>query len=554
MLRQLYIQHFTLIDELKIDFTPGFSVITGETGAGKSIILGAIGLLLGNRADSRMVKEGEKKCTVEAHFDITNYHLQDFFEENDIDDDPADCILRRELTSTGKSRAFINDTPVSLATIKQLGEQLVDIHSQHQNLLLQTEDFQLQVVDIIAQNEAQLNDYHTAYEAFRQKENELKALQQQIEKGKENEAFITRELNEIQAAGLEDGQQETLESRNEILTHYEEIITSLQAADHLLDDEEQGALVRIKSTIASLRTIETVFPAAKDLCDRLDTSFIEIKDIAREISGELENIEFDPSELERINEQLNRIYTLEHKYHVNEISQILAIKDDLARQLHYISNSDEELDGLRRQLDDAQKNCEQKAQAISALRADAARKVERETKHYLEALGIPNVRFSVDISRKPLSRDGMDKIIFLFSANKSSAMQPISQVASGGEIARVMLALKAMISGTVKLPTIIFDEIDIGVSGRIAEQMAGIMKEMGDEGRQVISITHLPQIAASGATHYKVEKEETDQGTISRMRLLTTEERVTEIAQMLSGSQISNEAISNAKVLLKLNA
>ncbi|MCI6618066.1 MAG: DNA repair protein RecN, partial [Prevotella sp.] len=315
-----------------------------------------------------------------------------------------------------------------------------------------------------------------------------------------------------------------------------------------------GALVRIKSTIASLRTIETVFPAAKDLCDRLDTSFIEIKDIAREISGELENIEFDPSELERINEQLNRIYTLEHKYHVNEISQILAIKDDLARQLHYISNSDEELDGLRRQLDDAQKNCEQKAQAISALRADAARKVERETKHYLEALGIPNVRFSVDISRKPLSRDGMDKIIFLFSANKSSAMQPISQVASGGEIARVMLALKAMISGTVKLPTIIFDEIDIGVSGRIAEQMAGIMKEMGDEGRQVISITHLPQIAASGATHYKVEKEETDQGTISRMHLLTTEERVTEIAQMLSGSQISNEAISNAKVLLKLNA
>ena len=554
MLRQLYIQHFTLINELKIDFTPGFSVITGETGAGKSIILGAIGLLLGNRADSRMVKEGEKKCTVEAHFDITNYHLQDFFVENDIDDDPSDCILRRELTSSGKSRAFINDTPVSLATIKQLGEQLVDIHSQHQNFLLQTEDFQLQVVDIIARNEGQLNDYREAYEAFRQKEKEFKELQQRIEKSKENEAFITHELNEIQAAGLEEGQQEALEARNEILTHYEDILTSLQTADQLLGDEEQGVLTRIKSTLASLRTVETVYPAIKDLCDRLDTSFIELKDIAREISGGLESIDFDPSELERINDQLNRIYTLEHKYHVNEISQILTIRDDLAKQLRYITNSDEELDSLHRQLAEAQEACEQKAQTISALRVSAAQKVEREAKHYLEALGIPNVRFSVDISRKALSHDGIDKIVFLFSANKSSAMQPISQVASGGEIARVMLSLKAMISGTVKLPTIIFDEIDIGVSGRIAEQMAGIMKEMGDEGRQVISITHLPQIAARGAAHYKVEKEETDQGTISRMRLLTMEERVTEIAQMLSGSQISKEAISNAKVLLKLNA
>ena len=554
MLRQLYIQHFTLINELKIDFTPGFSVITGETGAGKSIILGAIGLLVVNRADSRMVKEGEKKCTVEAHFDITNYHLQDFFVENDIDDDPSDCILRRELTSSGKSRAFINDTPVSLATIKQLGEQLVDIHSQHQNLLLQTEDFQLQVVDIIARNEGQLNDYREAYEAFRQKEKEFKELQQRIEKSKKNEAFITHELNEIQAAGLEEGQQEALEARKEILTHYEDILTSLQTADQLLGDEEQGVLTRIKSTLASLRTVETVYPAIKDLCDRLDTSFIELKDIAREISGGLESIDFDPSELERINDQLNRIYTLEHKYHVNEISQILTIRDDLAKQLRYITNSDEELDSLHRQLAEAQEACEQKAQTISALRVSAAQKVEREAKHYLEALGIPNVRFSVDISRKALSHDGIDKIVFLFSANKSSAMQPISQVASGGEIARVMLSLKAMISGTVKLPTIIFDEIDIGVSGRIAEQMAGIMKEMGDEGRQVISITHLPQIAARGAAHYKVEKEETDQGTISRMRLLTMEERVTEIAQMLSGSQISKEAISNAKVLLKLNA
>lgn len=554
MLRQLYIRNFTLIDELKIEFHPGFSVITGETGAGKSIILGAISMLLGNRADSRQIKNGETKCTIEAHFDLSNYHLLPFFNENDIDYDETDCIIRRELMASGKSRAFINDTPVALSTMKKLGEQIVDIHSQHQNLLLQKEDFQLKVVDIIAEDQQLIDDYKGSYESYKQADEELEELKRQIEKSKEDEDFLRFQYTEIDQARLEDGIQEELEERNKVLAHYEEIKNTLNEADQYLNDDELGVVTRLKSTVSDLRNIEDVFPKIKELSERIDSSYIEIKDIAQEIRIELEHIDFNPSELDEISSKLDVIYSLEHKFHVNTIKELLSIKNSTGMQLHHIDNSDEEIENKKQELKILKTICEDKAASISAYRKKAAIKVETEMKRRLVALGIPNVRFSIEISPKPLSKDGSDKVVFLFSANKSTDLQPISQVASGGEIARVMLSLKAMISGTVKLPTIIFDEIDTGVSGKVAEQMAAIMQEMGNEGRQVISITHLPQIAAYGSTHYKVSKEETAKGTISRMQILTTEERVKEIAQMLSGSSISEAAVNNAKVLLNMKS
>ena len=552
MLKQLYIKNFTLIDELNIQMHPGFSVITGETGAGKSIILGAIGLLLGNRADSKSIKAGRDRCVIEAHFDLSKYNMQQFFTDNDIDEDLSDTIIRRELKGAGKSRAFINDTPVSLTKMRELGEQLVDIHSQHQNLLLQKEDFQLNVVDIIAQDEKQRKNYEAAYNQYKQANQKLNALKAEIEKNRENEDFLRFQFKELDEAQLQNGEQEELEQEYEMLSHSEDIKTALYQADNHLSGDDGNIIERLKQTSEQLANIKDVYPEVTELLERIDSSYIELKDIAQEVNGLTDHVEFDPARLETINERLDKLNSLQQKFHVRDLGELIETYHQLKEQLSHIDHSDEDVEALEQEVTQLLEKAQKQAKELTAIRTKAAKKVEEEMKQRLIPLGIPNVRFSISLTEKPLSHDGGDKVSFLFSANKSTPLQPVTQVASGGEIARVMLSLKAMISGAVKLPTIIFDEIDTGVSGKIAEKMAQIMVEMGNHERQVLSITHLPQIAAMGSHHYKVSKEETDKGTISRMTELSQQERVQEIAQMLSGSDVSEAALANAKELLRI--
>lgn len=550
MLKQLYIKNFTLIDELDIDFQSGFSVVTGETGAGKSIILGAIGLLLGNRADAKLLKAGEERCVIEAHFDLRRYELEPFFKENDIDYDANDCIVRREVNASGKSRAFVNDTPVSLTMMRELGEQLVDIHSQHQNLLLSKEDFQRSVVDIIAADKAMLDEYRQKFHDFRQAEKDYEIFREEVAKNQQSADFMRFQLNELLDARLQDDEQEQLEQQRDTMSHAEDIKSVLYEAETTLSNDENGIVSRTQKIARQMGELARFYPTANDLSERLSTCHIELKDIADEIGKELENIDFDPRQLDSINQRLDLIYSLQKKHQATTMAELIAIRDDLNQKLSHIENSDEELALLRQKANALQQESQAKAKKLTALRTKAARQVEKEVLERLILLGIPNVRFKIELSEKPLSADGADKIVFLFSANKSTPMQPVSEVASGGEIARVMLSLKAMISGAVKLPTIIFDEIDTGVSGRVAEQMAHIMREMGENDRQVVSITHLPQIAATGTTHYKVSKNETKNGTKTTMKRLSDAERIEEIAQMLSGSKITEAAIENAKQLL----
>ena len=552
MLKHLYIKNFALIDILDIDLYPGFSVITGETGAGKSIVLGAIGLLLGQRADLKTLKQGADRCVIEAHFDLSRYHMEAFFEENDIEYDANDCIIRRELTSAGKSRAFINDTPVQLSMLKELGERLVDVHSQHQNLLLNKQDFQMSVLDIIADDARQLADYKQTYDAFHQAAQELETLKEEIERNRQDVDFLQFQYQELAGAHLMNGEQEELEQKSETMTHSEDIKSALYTADNALQAEDTGIVTQLRSAMNALKGISHVFPEAEELAKRMDSTYIELKDIAEEVAPLLEGIDFDPAELDHINERLDRLYELQKKYHAEDTEGLIAMRDSLKQQLDNLDNSDEALKEHEQQVERLKTQCQQKADILTKLRTKAAKKIETEMQQRLVPLGMPNIRFQISITQENLAANGQDKVAYLFSANTSTPLQPVSQVASGGEIARVMLALKAMISGAVKLPTIIFDEIDTGVSGKIAEKMAEIMHEMGSHERQVISITHLPQIAALGAAHYKVEKEETPQGTTSRMEILTPEERITEIAQMLSGSKVTDAAIQNAKDLLKV--
>ena len=551
MLRQLYIRNFTLIDELDITFKPGFSVITGETGAGKSIILGAIGQILGNRADARMVKAGCDKCVIEAHFDLSNYDMESFFDDNDIDYEPEDCIIRRELKANGKSRAFINDTPVALTTARELGQQLVDIHSQHQNLLLQKEDFQLNVVDIIAHNSQLLNDYRTLFDGYAKAKAALREKEEECEKDRANEDFLRFQADELVKAQLVDGEQEELEQELETLSHAEDIKGALFDADNLLSGDDRSITQSCKTMLSRLSDIGDVYPAIRQVTERIDSAYIELKDIARDISNLAESIDFDPARLTMANERLDTIYTLQKKHHVESVAELIAIRDNLTARLNDITNSEDMLEDMRRQVEDMHRKATEAAARLTESRQEAARHVTEQLLAQMTSLGMPNARFEIKFETKELAADGADRISYMFSANKNVPLEPIAQVASGGEVARVMLSLKAMISGAVKLPTIIFDEIDTGVSGRVAEMMAQIMRQMGRADRQVISITHLPQIAALGNTHYKVEKTDTDDTTISRMRMLGHDERITEIAQMLSGSNISDAAIENAKSLLE---
>lgn len=550
MLRSLYIQNYALIEKLDIDFGSGFSVITGETGAGKSIILGAIGLLLGQRADVKSIRRGAAKCVIEARFEIAGYGMQPFFEENELEYED-ECILRREVYASGKSRAFINDTPASLVQMKELGEQLIDVHSQHQNLLLNKEGFQLSVLDLLAHDEDALSKYRSLHREWKQVQQDLELLVAQAEKNKADEDYIRFQLEQLEDAHLAAGEQEELEQEADTLSHAEEIKAGLFRAGQAMNSDEGGLLSVLKECLNTMAGLQKVYPAAGELVERLESSYIELKDISQEISGKEEEIEFNPARLEEVNGRLNLIYTLQQKHRVSTVDELLALADDYAAKLSNITSSDEQIETLKARSEALYNKVKRQAAVLTGLRTAAAREVEKQMAARLVPLGMPNVRFQVEIgARKEPGAQGADAVNFLFSANKNGALQNISSVASGGEIARVMLSVKAMIAGAVKLPTIVFDEIDTGVSGEIADRMADIMQEMGDSDRQVISITHLPQIAARGRAHYKVYKQDNETETNSHIRRLTDEERVGEIAHMLSGATLTDAALNNAKALL----
>lgn len=550
MLRSLYIQNYALIEKLDIRLENGFSVITGETGAGKSIILGAIGLLLGQRADVKAIRRGASKCIIEARFEIAPYGMQPFFEANDLEYED-ECILRREVYASGKSRAFINDTPASLAQMKELGEMLIDVHSQHQNLLLNKEGFQLNVLDILAHNDEALTLYTEYYRNWKQAQQQLDELVARAERDKADEDYVRFQLEQLEEANLKAGEQEELEQEAELLSHAEDIKAGLYRVGQGLSADEGGLLPLLNDCLSTMQSMRNVYPAAEELSERLESSYIELKDIAQEVAGREEEVEFNPARLDEVNERLNLIYTLQQKHRVSTVGELLALQEEYALRLSAITSSDDQIEELKQQCADLYNKVKQQAAVLTESRVAAAREVERQMASRLVPLGMPNVRFQVEIgARKEPGVHGADTVSFLFSANKNGTLQSISSVASGGEIARVMLSLKAMIAGAVKLPTIVFDEIDTGVSGEIADRMADIMQEMGDSNRQVISITHLPQIAARGRVHYKVYKEDNENETNSHIRRLTDEERVEELAHMLSGATLTEAALNNARALL----
>ena len=552
MLRSLYIQNYALIEKLDINFDSGFSVITGETGAGKSIILGAIGLLLGQRADVKSIRVGASKCIIEARFDISAYGMQPFFEENELEYE-EECILRREVYASGKSRAFINDSPASLSQMKELGELLIDVHSQHQNLLLNKEGFQLNVLDILSHNESDLIAYQSVYQEWKQAQHDLEALISRAEQDRSDEDYLRFQLEQLGDARLSAGEQEELEQEADTLSHAEEIKAGLYRAGQTLYSDEGGLLSGLKDCLNAMLGLQNVFPPAGELAERLESTYIELKDISQEISGKEEEVEFNPARLGEVNERLNLIYTLQQKHRVSTIDELLKMEEEYAAKLSAITSSDENIEDLKARCGVLYNKVKQQAGILTKARTAAAREVEKQMAARLMPLGMPNVRFQVEMGvRKEPGVHGADTVSFLFSANKNGTLQNISSVASGGEIARVMLSIKAMIAGAVKLPTIVFDEIDTGVSGEIADRMADIMQEMGMSDRQVISITHLPQIAARGHAHYKVYKQDNEKETNSHIRRLTDQERVEEIAHMLSGATLTEAALNNAKSLLGL--
>ena len=553
MLRNLHVKNLALIDEAEVDFEKGLNILTGETGAGKSIILGAIGLLLGQRADVKAIRHGASKCIIEARFDISAYGMRPFFEENELEYD-EECILRREVQSSGKSRAFINDTPASLAQVKELGEQLIDVHSQHQNLLLNKEGFQLNVLDILAHNDAALAKYRLCYDEWKQTDRELAELVLLAEKSRSDEDYIRFQLEQLEEACLVEGEQEELEQEAETLSHAEEIKAGLYRVEQSFASDEGGLLSYLKDSLNTLNNLQRVYQPAKELTERMESAYIELKDISHEVSLQSDSVEFNPVRLDEVNERLNLIYSLQQKHRAQTLAELIALTDEYRSKLSDITSYDERIAELTARKEEQYKQVKQQAEVLTKARTKAAREVEKQLAVRLIPLGMPNVRFQIEMGlKKEPGLQGEDTVNFLFSANKNGTLQNISSVASGGEIARVMLSIKAMIAGAVKLPTIVFDEIDTGVSGEIADRMADMMQEMGDCNRQVISITHLPQIAARGRAHYKVYKKDSDTETNSHIRRLTDEERVEEIAHMLSGATLTEAALSNAKALLARN-
>jgi len=550
MLKSLSIENYALIDSINIAFDKGLTVITGETGAGKSIILGALSLILGQRADSRHIKQGENKCLIEGLFDISSYNLKSFFKQRDWEYDETECILRREIWSNGKSRAFVNDSPVYLNDLKELGDRLIDIHSQHQNLALNDNLFQLNVVDTLAATEDELSNYEKTYTEYHSSLKELNDLLNQYQKNKEEEDYLRFQHKSLSDASLKPGEQEQLEEELEALTHSEEIKSGLFAVIAMLSEDEKSIESLLKTTKDRLQIVQNVYPKVTDLTERVRTAYIDLKDVREEASRYFEDIDFDPERQQLIEDRLSTIYGLQKKHSVTTVDELILLRDEIAVQIQNIDSLDERLSILEKETSEKRSLMLEKGGLLSNKRKNAVPEIEKQLIDRLTYLKITNSRFKCEFKEKTNpDSTGIDNLEFLFSANKNTALQPVSEVASGGEISRLMLCLKAMIAGATALPTIIFDEIDTGTSGDIADRVGTIMRQMSRE-MQVIAITHLPQIASKGDEHLVVYKEETQNGVNSNIKVLTNSERVEEIAQMLSGAEITLEAIENAKAIL----
>lgn len=535
-----------------MDFSSGFSVITGETGAGKSVFLGAVAMMLGQRSDVKSIRDGAERCVIEGHFDISNFSLRDFFDENDLDYCADDCIVRRELSSGGRSRAFINDTPVSVSVLKELGARLIDIHSQHQNLLLGNKNFQLNVLDVLAHNADLLVAYKERYTAYMAAEREVAALREEIEKSRRDEEWLRFQFEELDRAALREGEQEELEAEQQELSHAEEIQTALYSACRAIEEGEAASLLRsLREGVSALSRIAAHYPAADEFSARLESNYIELKDCLEELRRRAESVQCVPARLEFVDHRLSLIYDLQKKHRVASVAELIALRDGYLERLEHIDNGDWELQ-------QAEKNCAALRSEVAACssqltasRRAAAEGLQTSIIDILVNLGMPMIRFEVEfMPLAAFSPMGGDGVTFLFSANSIGTPQPLADVASGGEMARVMLALKSLVATCTDQPTLIFDEIDTGISGVLAERMGRLMQQMGSKNRQVLSITHLPQVAALGATHYKVYKEETAKGTLTHIIKLGEEERVREIAQMMSGEHLTEAALDNAALLL----
>jgi DNA repair protein RecN (Recombination protein N) len=554
MLKEIHINNYVLIDRLDIDFQEGFSVMTGETGAGKSIILGAMNLLLGGRADSKTIMQGADKCTIEGSFSIAGYGLEQFFKENELDYFPDDTTLRRELLQSGKSRAFINDTPVSLNQMRDLGCRLIDIHSQHQNLALGTQSFQLDVVDTIASNGNIKAKYEQSFENWSALKAELARLKAEFESDNTDREYLEFQLKGLDDARLKEGELQELEQESDILEHAEEIKQELYRASELISGDEDGTLTRLRGALQALRSAQKNWPQAQELSERLDSCLIELKDIAETVDNAQEGINFDPARLEQVNERLDLIYALLKKHKKDSITELLELAESIRTRLDRSGSYELDIEKLTAQVEAAHADMEKCGAELTKSRRKASDVIIKDIKDLLVPLGIPNIQFGIDIQpAAEFDRTGHDDLRFMFSANKAVPMQEISQVASGGEIARVMLSVKSLIASVRTLPTIIFDEIDTGVSGAVAQKMALLMEQMAGGGRQVLAITHLPQIAALGHTHYKVYKTEEKDATRTRIALLDYNERIREIASMMSGATLSQAALDNAKTLIDSN-
>ena len=551
MLRNLKISKYALIDELNIDFHQGFSVITGETGAGKSIILGAIGLILGGRADAKSIKEGANKCVIEVLFEEKSANLAKFFEENDFDNEGDECIVRREILKSGKSRAFINDTPATITQLKELGQYLVDIHSQHQNLLISGSEFQIGVLDSVAKDSKEYDAYVSAFEKYKHKISELSKLRKEISSRQEDEDYLRYSLQQLEAANLKENEQEELEREQQLLSHAEEITSALSETCLAMDGEEQGITDTLSRCADSLSRISKYLPEAESLSERLNSVCIELRDIYDELRNKSDNEDYNPSRLQEVDDRLSTIYDLERKYRLDSFEELLKKTEELRSQLEVIEDSSDILEKKEKECEKLREEVTDKASVLTDKRKKASEKLTTEMLKRLKPLGMPDVKFSVEIEPLPNPEiSGADSIKYLFNANKSASKREISEIASGGEIARIMLCLKAIVSEVKGLPTIIFDEIDTGVSGRIAEQMAITMQNISASGTQVIRITHLPQIAAKGNYHYLVYKKNEKGITNSKIEKLTEQGRLEEIAKMLSGSEITDAALENARELL----
>ena len=549
MLQQLSISNYALIDQLDISFGNGLSIITGETGAGKSIVIGALSLILGQRADTKVIRDESKKTVVEATFDVESYDLSGFFEENDIDFAP-ECIVRREIMPNGRTRAFVNDTPVTLSLLGELSQKLIDIHSQHSNALLLRPSYQLSVIDSLAGNKDLLARYKEVYNSLVQVRRIYEQEKEKIEKDKQDEEYIRFQLNQLTEANLEIGEEETLEKKKRKIENLALLQNNLSETCRILNDGDRAAVEMLSDAEKLVAVLESVYENASEIRDRIESASIELKDIADTVRQELSEMDGDIGELEMIDERLSLIYTLQQKFKVHSVEDLLALKQDMEQRVSAIDHSEEKLDDMMLQIEALEKNANALADSLSRARKSTAVSFMENLKEKARDLGLKNFNGAIAFERVDFSATGRDKIRFEVSFNVNRQLLPIEETASGGEMSRLMLCIKSLIATKMQLPTIIFDEIDTGVSGEIANKIGVMMKGISSS-IQVVTITHLPQVAALGDRHYKVYKQDTEKETVTRMKELDAESRILEIAGMLSGSQVDSAAIENAKSLMK---